>query len=85
LIAHVVIDARLVRRVLKQQRGLSGFGLQVPHGHCCVIERAALLRIVSESELGKKTADLPATIVLVARPEQEDVRAVCTKERSRTR
>ena len=62
--------------MLKQQRGLSGFGLQVPHGHCCVIERAALLRIVSEAELGKKSADLPATIVLVARPEREDVRAV---------
>ena len=76
MIAHVVADARLVRRVLKQQRGLSGFGLQVPHGHCCVIERAALLRIVSESELGKKSADLPAVIVLVARPEREDVRAV---------
>jgi hypothetical protein len=76
LIAHVVTDARLVRRVLKQQRGLSGFGLQVPHGHCCVIERAALLRIVSEGELGKKSADLPATIVLVARPELDDVRGV---------
>ena len=76
MIAHVVIDARLVRRVLKEQRGLSGFGLQVPHGNCCVIERGALLRIVSESELGKKADDLPATIVLVARPERDDVRAV---------
>jgi hypothetical protein len=75
VVAHVVIDARLVRRVLKQHRGLSGFGLQVPHGHCCVIERDALLRIVTESELGKKSADLPPTIVLVARPEREDVRA----------
>ena len=76
MIAHVVTDARLVRRVLKQQRGLSGLGLQVPHGHCCVIDRAALLRIVSESELGKKASELPATIVLVARPERDDVRAV---------
>ena len=76
VIDHVVTEARLVRRVLKQQRGLSGFGLQVPHGHCCLIERAALLRIVSESELGRKAADLPATVILVARPEREDLRAV---------
>ena len=64
---HVVADPRLVRRVLKRQRGLSGFGLQVPHGHCCVVERTALLALVSESELGKKAADLPGTIILVAR------------------
>lgn len=75
MVVHVVIDARLVRRVLKHHRNLSGFGLQVPHGHCCVIERDALLRIVSESELGKKGSDLPGTIVLVARPERADLRA----------
>ena len=76
MIGHLVADPRLVRRVLKQQRGLLGFGLEVPHGHCCVIERAALLAIVSESELGTKHGDLPLTIVLVARPDEHDDQAV---------
>jgi hypothetical protein len=69
---HVVADPRLVRRVLKRQRGLTGFGMQVPHGHCCVVERKALLAIVSERELGRKAADLPPTVILVARPDFED-------------
>ena len=73
---HIVIDARLVRRVIKHQRGLSDFGLQVPHGHCCVVERAPLLSIVTESELGCKISELPATVILVARPEVDDAHRI---------
>ena len=71
-VIHVVVDPRVVRRVIKHERGLSGFGLQVPHGHCCVVERASLLTIVTELELGRRGDELPATIVLVARPDGED-------------
>ena len=68
---HVVVDGRIVRRVIKHQRGLSGLGLQVPHGHCCVVERGPLMRVVSESELGRRAKDLPEAFVLVARPDRE--------------
>ncbi len=69
---HVVVDPRVIRRVIKHQRGLSGFGLEVPHGHCCVVERTSLLTVVTDAELGRPGADLPATIILVARPEHHD-------------
>ncbi len=70
---HVVVDPRVVRRVIKHQRGLSGFGLEVPHGHCCVAERTQLLTLATEAELGRAGTDLPESIILVARPERSDV------------
>ena len=69
---HVVVDPRVIRRVIKHQRGLSGFGLEVPHGHCCVVERASLLTVATEAELGRTSAELPASVILVARPERAD-------------
>lgn len=72
---HVVADPRIVRRVLKK-RGGARFGARVPHARCCVVERAALLGIVRENELGAPAADLPTNVVLVARPDKDDVREV---------
>jgi len=75
-VTHVVVDPRVIRRVIKHQRGLTGFGLEVPHEHCCVVERASLLTVVTEAELGRPGAGLPSAVVLVARPEDADVRGL---------
>jgi hypothetical protein len=70
----LVADARLVRRVIKKHRHLPGVGLQVPHARCYWLPREALLDIVSARELGRVAADLPEQVVLLARPERDDVR-----------
>ena len=86
---HVVVDPRVIRRVIKHQHGLSGFGLEVPHGHCCVVERAPLLTLVTEAELGRKGADLEAVLAAVdlrgmaALGQLEDALAAAELERSK--
>ncbi len=70
----VLVDARLVRRVIKRHRRLPGVGLQVPHARCYAIGRAALLDIVGPDELGRAAADLPEDVILLPRPEPDDVR-----------
>ncbi len=60
---------RILRRVIKQDRRLGGFALRPPHRKSYVIRRAPLLKIVERSELGvDQQADLPETVVLLARP-----------------
>lgn len=50
--AKVLTDARLLRRVIRRHRHLSGVGLQVPHARCYAVSRDALLSIVEPDELG---------------------------------
>lgn len=73
-VMHVVADPRIVRRVLKRHHAGPRFGGQVPHARCCVIERTALLRIVESKEL--TTNELPPTVILVARPDDDDTREI---------
>ncbi|MBS2011767.1 MAG: hypothetical protein JST00_02540 [Deltaproteobacteria bacterium] len=73
---HFVADPRLVRRVIKQHHVGPRLGGPVPHARCCVIERAALLRIVGAAELGATDDALHPTVILVARPDGEDLREV---------
>jgi hypothetical protein len=68
----LLVDARLVRRVIKRHRHLPGFGLQVPHARCYWIGRAALLDIVSAAELGRAAADLPDEVILLPRPDADE-------------
>jgi hypothetical protein len=64
--AAVLVPARILRRVIKRVRSITGPGLQVPHRKCIVIGRDALLRIASRDELGVPAErDLPATLLLL--------------------
>lgn len=69
----VVIDPRLLRRVIKRHRGLPGLGLQVPHARCYVIEKQALLSIIEPTSIGAPAESLPDDVILVARPAPDEL------------
>src|SRR4051812_6957762 len=69
----LLVPPRLLRRVIKQDRKLPGVGLQVPHRKTYVIGREALLAIVDADELGAAARELPATLILLTRPDPERV------------
>ncbi|MEN6449776.1 MAG: hypothetical protein ABFC96_04715 [Thermoguttaceae bacterium] len=63
------VPPRILRRVIKHDRGLTGFGLHVPHRKGYVVSREALLRIADREELGDPPdAELPEHVILLARP-----------------
>ncbi len=65
---------RILRRVIKQDRQLTGFGLRVPHRKSYVIEGRKLLEIVAKDELGLPDyAILPTQAILLARPGPADL------------
>ena len=64
-----LVAPRILRRVVKHDRRLPGFGLRVPHRKSYLIGREPLLKIVDKTELGLAEFDeLPERIILVARP-----------------
>jgi hypothetical protein len=68
----LIVSPRIVRRVIKQHTGVSGIGLRVPHRKTYVIGREALLEIVDRIDLDlPPTAELPETVILIARPSGE--------------
>jgi len=68
--AALVVPLRLLRRVIKQDRGIPGMGLQVPHRKTYVVPRDTLLAIAEPDELGLSAAtELPPTVVLLGCPE----------------
>jgi hypothetical protein len=70
--AHLVVDARLVRRVIRRHRRIPGIGPHVPHGHGCCVPKDVLLAAASVTELGCDAAKLPTSVALVARPDDDE-------------
>src|SRR5262245_1357343 len=67
--AALLVPLRLLRRVIKQDRGIPGMGLQVPHRKTYVVARDTLLAIAESDELGAAGTQLPPTVVLLGCPE----------------
>jgi hypothetical protein len=68
----LLLPPRLLRRVIKEDRHISGIGLPVPHHRTYTIGRERLLQLVERDELGFDADQrLPGTILLIARPQQE--------------
>ncbi|WP_394841320.1 hypothetical protein LZC95_30145 [Pendulispora brunnea] len=61
----VLIDPRLLRRVIKAHKNLGGLSFSIPHERCYALRRDALLPLAG-AELGSTA--LPDKVVLVARP-----------------
>lgn len=76
--AYLVLP-RLLRRVIKFDRAITGPGLRVPHYKTYVVQRETLLEIVDPDELGLTARDsLARLVILLARPEPDEV-AHCSK------
>jgi hypothetical protein len=68
--AALLVPPRILRRVIKRDRGLGGPGLQVPHHKSYVLDRDRLLGIADRDELGVDPArELPPTLLLFPRPD----------------
>lgn len=71
--AAFLLLPRILRRVIKQDRRLSGFGFSVPHRKSYVIDREPLLKIVEKSELGvEDECELPPKVILLAWPRSHE-------------
>jgi hypothetical protein len=72
--AALLVWPRILRRVIKKDRGIGGIGLQVPHRKSYVIERERLLGIADREELGLPAdRELPATLLLVPLPSSQEL------------
>src|SRR5487761_1366597 len=70
--AALLAPPRILRRVIKQDRQISGIGLKVPHRKAYLIEKGRLLKIVDRDEIGLSVdTDLADTVILLARPDAE--------------
>jgi hypothetical protein len=69
----IVVDGRVLRRVIKAHRDLAGIGLSVPHAGSYVIPKGALLALAPSSVIGHEPASLPDQVILVARPSAADL------------
>jgi hypothetical protein len=78
--APIVVDPRLLRRIIKRHRAVPGIGLEVPHARCYAIRRDALLGIVSPAALGRDGASLPDEIILLPRPTDAELRNTPVEE-----
>lgn len=68
-----VVPRRILRRVIKHDRELTGIGLQVPHRKCYVIDAEKALEIVTKDEMGLKDDDeLPSPLILIARLDPDE-------------
>jgi len=74
--AAFLVLPRILRRVIKRDRLLTGFGVRVPHRKSYVIARDPLLEIVDRSELGlADDAPVPEKVILIARPSDRKMAA----------
>jgi hypothetical protein len=80
--AALLVPPRILRRVIKRDRGLTSPGLQVPHRKSYVAARDRLRRIASDEELGSEPGrELPPIVILLPRPDRQRLAA---RDRAKT-
>jgi hypothetical protein len=79
--AAFLVAPRILRRVIKQDAGVSGLGLRVPHRKTYVIAREKLLTMVDRAELDlPEGAELADNVILIARPTTETLATLSAEE-----
>ena len=72
--ASMLVPPRILRRVIKQHAGITGFGLRVPHRKTYALSRQDLLAIVEPAELDQVgQVVLTDTVILLARPAPQTI------------
>ncbi len=66
----LLVDPRIIRRVIRLDRRLKGLGLRVPHDQSYTIDRARLLAYVDRAEL-EPVGDLAPMMILLNRPTEQ--------------
>jgi len=64
-IGVVLVEERVLRRIIKGHRKLRGVGLLVPHEHCYQLPKSELVRFVEADELVVDLANLPERVVVI--------------------
>jgi hypothetical protein len=84
--AALLVEPRILRRVIRLDRRLPGLGISVPHHDSYAIERDRLLAFVDRAELElPETADLPGKVILLAKPVDEEALLVTRGDDPRLR
>jgi len=76
----LLVPPRILRRVIKRDRGLTRVGLQVPHRHLHATSAQSLRAVATAAELGIAAgSEWPSPAILLERPTPEDL-ASTTRE-----
>lgn len=68
-----LIPGRILRRVIRQDQGMTGLTLRVPHRKAYLISRERLLSILDIGDLGVGSEkDLPDRVILISLPDLDD-------------
>ncbi|MES2792629.1 MAG: hypothetical protein V4719_23660, partial [Planctomycetota bacterium] len=71
--AYIVLP-RILRRLVLQDREITGLNWHVPHRKSYVVSRERLLRFVAPDELGVEQAQtIPDQVILISRPDRDDL------------
>ena len=62
----VLVEERVLRRVIKQHRKVRGFGLQVPHEQCYCLRRDELARLLERDDTTVAVDTLPERVLLTS-------------------
>ncbi|MBI1901263.1 MAG: hypothetical protein HYS13_09150 [Planctomycetia bacterium] len=81
--AAFVVEARVLKRLIKYDRRITGLGLAVPHRKTYVASREALLEVVEPDELHPRRP-LPDRLILLAEPDSDEIDGLSRGEVLRT-
>ena len=62
-VGAILVEDRVLRRIIKQHRRLRGIGLSVPHAHAYTIAKTALDKLVEKDEVAIELAKLPDRVI----------------------